>query len=304
MLQDIGQTGLKGSRLALGCMRMAGLDVAAAKEVLGTSLNLGINFFDHADIYGKGESERRFADAMAELGIQRDKLIIQSKCGIRPGFFDFSKNHILSSVEGILERLNTDYLDILALHRPDALMEPEEVAEAFYQLHKAGKVRHFGVSNQNPYQMELLQSYLDQPLAVNQLQLSPAHTPMIDSGLNVNMLNGAGINRDGGVLDYCRLKKVTIQAWSPFQVDLAKGIFFNHPDYRELTETIDQYAQQYGVSREAVVVAWILRHPAQMQVLIGSMNPERIANMLQSKYVDLSRQDWYAIYRSAGNSLP
>lgn len=304
MLQDIGQTGLKGSRLALGCMRMAGLDAAAAKEVLGTCLDLGINFFDHADIYGKGESERRFADAMAELGLKREDLIIQSKCGIRPGFFDFSKNHILSSVDGILERLNTDYLDILALHRPDALMEPEEVAEAFYQLKKSGKVRHFGVSNQNPYQMELLRSYLDQPLAVNQLQLSPAHTPMIDSGLNVNMLNGAGVNRDGGILDYCRLKKVTIQAWSPFQVDLAKGIFFNHPDYADLTATLDTYAKQYGVSREAVVVAWILRHPAKMQVLIGSMNPERIANMLQSKYVDLSRQDWYAIYRSAGNSLP
>lgn len=304
MLQDIGQTGLKGSRVALGCMRMAGLDAAAAKDVLATSLDLGINFFDHADIYGKGESERRFADAMAELGLKREDLIIQSKCGIRPGFFDFSKDHILTSVDGILERLNTDYLDILALHRPDALMEPEEVAEAFYQLKKAGKVKHFGVSNQNPYQMELLQSYLDQPLAVNQLQLSPAHTPMIDSGLNVNMLNSSGINRDGGVLDYCRLKKVTIQAWSPFQVDLAKGIFFNHPDYADLTATLDTYAQQYGVSREAIVVAWILRHPAKMQVLLGSMNPDRLANMMQSQYVDLSREDWYAIYRSAGNSLP
>lgn len=304
MLQDIGQTGLKGSRVSLGCMRMAGLDVAAAKEVLSTSLDLGINFFDHADIYGKGESERRFAGAMAELGLKREDLIIQSKCGIRPGFFDFSKEHIVTSVDGILERLNTDYLDILALHRPDALMEPEEVAEAFYQLHKAGKVRHFGVSNQKPYQMELLQSYLDQPLAVNQLQLSPAHTPMIDSGLNVNMLNGAGINRDGGVLDYCRLKKVTIQAWSPFQVDLAKGIFFNHPDYADLTATLDTYAKQYGVSREAVVVAWILRHPAKMQVLIGSMNPDRLAKMMQSQNLELSREDWYTIYRSAGNSLP
>lgn len=304
MKQQIGQTDLQGSRVALGCMRMASLDVAAASQVLAASLELGINFFDHADIYGGGESERRFAEAMAELGIQREDLIIQSKCGIRKGFFDFSKDHILSSVDGILERLKTDHLDILALHRPDTLMEPEEVAEAFHQLKKAGKVKHFGVSNQNPHQMALLQAYLDEPLVVNQLQLSPAHTPMIDSGLNVNMLNAAGINRDNGVLDYCRLNKVTIQAWSPFQVDLAKGVFFNHPDYQELTATLDQYAAQFGVSREAMVVAWILRHPAQMQVLIGSMNPDRIANMMQSKYVDLSREDWYAIYRSAGNTLP
>lgn len=304
MLQTIGQTDLVGSRVALGCMRMAGLTTAEAAAVLSASLELGINFFDHADIYGGGESERRFAGAMAELGIQRDDLIIQSKCGIRKGFFDFSKDHILTSVDGILERLNTDYLDLLALHRPDTLMEPEEVAEAFYQLKKAGKVKHFGVSNQNPYQMALLQAYLDEPLAVNQLQLSPAHTPMIDSGFNVNMLNPAGINRDHGVLDYCRLNKVTIQAWSPFQVDLAKGIFFNHPDYQDLTATLDRYAAQFGVSREAMVVAWILRHPAQMQVLIGSMNPDRIANMLQSQSVNLSREDWYAIYRSAGNVLP
>lgn len=304
MLQQIGQTDLQGSRVALGCMRMADLDVAVACQVLSTCRELGINFFDHADIYGGGESERRFAQAIAELGIKRDDLIIQSKCGIRKGFFDFSKDHIISSVEGILERLETDYLDILALHRPDTLMEPEEVAEAFYQLKKAGKVRHFGVSNQNPHQMALLQAYLDEPLAVNQLQLSPAHTPMIDSGFNVNMLNHAGISRDNGVLDYCRLNKVTIQAWSPFQVDLSKGVFFNHPDYQELTATLADYAAQFGVSREAMVVAWILRHPATMQVLIGSMNPDRIANMMQSKSVDLSREDWYAIYRSAGNLLP
>ncbi|MFA9414348.1 MULTISPECIES: aldo/keto reductase family oxidoreductase [unclassified Streptococcus] len=304
MLQPIGQTNLQGSRVALGCMRMASLDIEQAMTVLTACQELGINFFDHADIYGGGESERRFAQAQKALGIKREEMILQSKCGIRRGFFDFSKDHIFSSVDGILERLETDYLDILALHRPDTLMEPEEVAEAFYQLKKAGKVKHFGVSNQNPQQMALLQAYLDEPLAVNQLQLSPAHTPMIDSGLNVNMLNQAGVNRDNGVLEYCRLNKVTIQAWSPFQVDLAKGVFFNHPDYQDLVATLDQYAQQFGVSREAMVVAWILRHPAQMQVLIGSMNPDRIANMMQSKYVDLSREDWYAIYRSAGNVLP
>lgn len=304
MLQELGQTGLQVSRLALGCMRMAGLDVKQASQVLATCQELGINFFDHADIYGGGESERRFAQAQKHLGIKREELIIQSKCGIRKGFFDFSKEHILSSVDGILERLETDYLDVLALHRPDALMEPEEVAETFYQLKKAGKVRYFGVSNHNPQQMALLQAYLDEPLVVNQLQFSPAHTPMIDTGLNVNMNNSGAVNRDSGVLDYCRLNKVTIQAWSPFQVNLAQGLFFDHPAYQVLTQTLETSAQQFGLSREAMVVAWILRHPAQMQVLLGSMTPERLTQMADGQKVNLSREEWYTIYRSAGNSLP
>jgi predicted oxidoreductase len=283
---------------------MAGLEVAEAKQVLTRSLDLGINLFDHADIYGKGESEMRFAQAKKELGLKRDELVLQSKCGIRQGFFDFSKEHILQSVDGILSRLDTDYLDILALHRPDALMEPEEVAEAFYQLKKAGKVRYFGVSNQNPQQMALLQAYLPEPLVVNQLQFSPAHTPMIDSGFNVNMLSAAGVDRDNGVLEYCRLNKVTIQAWSPFQVDLQQGLFFDHPDYQELTKIIETIANHYGIAREAVVLAWILRHPAQMQILVGSMNPDRLTQMAEAEKIQLSRQDWYDIYRSAGNILP
>lgn len=304
MKQQLGQTDLEVSRLALGCMRMAGLDRTAAEQVLATSLDLGINFFDHADIYGKGESEKVFAQAQKDLGLKREDLLIQSKCGIRQGFFDFSKEHILQSVDGILSRLQTDYLDILALHRPDTLMEPEEVAEAFYQLKKAGKVRHFGVSNQNPQQMALLQVYLPDPLVVNQMQFSPAHTPMIDSGFNVNMLSAAGVDRDNGVLEYCRLNKITIQAWSPFQVDLGQGLFFDHPDYQNLTHTLDRYAQSYGVSREAMTLAWILRHPAKMQVLVGSMNPDRLTKMAEAGKINLSRQEWYDIYRSAGNILP
>lgn len=304
MLQAIGQTGLQGSRIALGCMRMAGLTETEASRVLGQCLDVGITFFDHADIYGGGDSERRFSQAMSRLGLSRDKIILQSKCGIRKGFFDFSKEHIMTAVDGILERLKTDYLDILALHRPDVLWEPEEVAEAFYQLRKAGKVRHLGVSNQNRFQMAFLQSYLDSPLAVNQLQLSPAHTPLFDAGLMVNMWGDKAANRDGGVVDYCRLNKVTIQAWSPFQVDLGQGLFCQHPDYHVLTETLDTYAKAYGVSSEAMVVAWILRHPASIQTIVGSMNPERLEKMARATEVNLSREDWYAIYRSAGNSLP
>lgn len=303
-MQRLGNTELEVSRLALGCMRMAAVTREEAAKVLDASLQAGITFFDHADIYGGGESELRFAQAMADAGIKREELVLQSKCGIRKGYFDFSKEHILESVDGILSRLGTDYLDVLALHRPDALMEAEEVAEAFRLLKAAGKVRHFGVSNQNPYQMELLQTYLEEPLVVNQLQLSPAHTPMIDAGLHVNMHESGAVVRDGGVLDYCQLKKITVQAWSPFQVDLGQGLLMTHPDYTELTKTLQGYADQYGVTLEAIVVAWLLRHPAKIQTIIGSMNPDRIAAMAVAEQVQLSRPEWYDIYRSAGNTLP
>lgn len=292
MLQNIGQTGIQATRIALGCMRMSDLKGKQAEEVVGTALDLGINFFDHADIYGGGLSELRFRDAIKHLNVNRDKMIIQSKCGIREGYFDFSKEYILSSVDGILERLGTEYLDFLILHRPDVLVEPEEVAEAFTKLRAEGKVKHFGVSNQNRFQMELLQSYLDEPLAVNQLQLSPAHTPMFDAGLNVNMLNKASIEHDDGIVDYCRLKRVTIQAWSPFQIDLSRGLFVNHPDYKELNETIAKLAKNYNVSSEAIVIAWILRHPAKMQAIDKAND------------IALTRKEWYDIYRSAGNILP
>ncbi|HFH7056269.1 TPA: aldo/keto reductase family oxidoreductase [Streptococcus agalactiae] len=304
MLQNIGQTGIQATRIALGCMRMSDLEGKQAEEVVGTALDLGINFFDHADIYGGGLSELRFRDAIKHLNVNHDKMIIQSKCGIREGYFDFSKEYILSSVDGILERLGTEYLDFLILHRPDVLVEPEEVAEAFTKLRAEGKVKHFGVSNQNRFQMELLQSYLDEPLAVNQLQLSPAHTPMFDAGLNVNMLNKASIEHDDGIVDYCRLKRVTIQAWSPFQIDLSRGLFVNHPDYKELNETIAKLAKNYNVSSEAIVIAWILRHPAQIQAIVGSMNPSRLKAIDKANDIALTREEWYDIYRSAGNILP
>ncbi|HEN3213226.1 TPA: aldo/keto reductase family oxidoreductase [Streptococcus agalactiae] len=291
MLQNIGQTGIQATRIALGCMRMSDLKGKQAEEVVGTALDLGINFFDHADIYGGGLSELRFRDAIKHLNVNRDKMIIQSKCGTREGYFDFSKEYILSSVDGILERLGTEYLDFLILHRPDVLVEPEEVAEAFTKLRAEGKVKHFGVSNQNRFQMELLQSYLDEPLAVNQLQLSPAHTPMFDAGLNVNMLNKASIEHDDGIVDYCRLKRVTIQAWSPFQIDLSRGLFVNHPDYKELNETIAKLAKNYNVSSEAIVIAWILRHPAKMQAIVGSMNPSRLKAIDKANDIALTRKE-------------
>lgn len=300
----LGQSGLEVSRLSLGCMRMASLDLESSKEVIKTSLDLGINFFDHADIYGGGQSEIIFGQALKALGVKREDILIQSKCGIQRGYFDFSKDHILNSVDGILERLQTNYLDVLLLHRPDALMEPQEVAEAFEILKTSGKVRHFGLSNVNPYQIELLQSHLSEPLVANQLQLSLAHTPMIDAGLQVNMLSQGAVNRDGSVLDYCRLKGITIQTWSPFLIALDKGTFFGHEDYQELNALLSQMADEKGVKPETIALAWILRHPAQMQAILGSMNPQRLKDLAAACRIKLTRQEWYQLYLAAGNFLP
>lgn len=301
---QIGASEVVASQLAHGCMRMSGLSTSEAAAVIDAAYDSGIDFFDHADIYGRGKSEEVFAAALKETSIQRSDLLLQSKVGIRKGFFDFSKEHIVSSVENILKRLDTDYLDFLLLHRPDTLMEPEEVAAAFDHLFNSGKVRHFGVSNQNRGQIELLQHYCDQSLDVNQLQFGPAHTPMIDEGLNVNMLNAESVDHTGGLLEFCRWQKITIQPWSPFQVDLGQGLFMKHPDYVKLTQTLEAYASQKGVSLEAMVMAWIFRHPAQMQPIVGSMNPERIRKMADGANVELSREEWYDIYMSGGRILP
>lgn len=300
----VGTTNIKASQMVLGCMRMASLTAEEAIAVVSQAVESGVNFFDHADIYGAGESEVRFAQAIKKAGVSRDQLLIQSKAGIRKGQFDFSKEHLLASVDGILERLETDYLDFFLLHRPDALVEPEEVAEAFDQLQKSGKVRHFGVSNHNPMQIELLQKHVPMKLVANQLQFGPAHTAMIDAGLNVNMQANAGINRDGGILDYCRLNDITIQPWSPYQVDLDQGLFIKHPDYVVLTETLTRIAATYNVTLEALVMAWIVRHPANMQPIIGSMNPKRIRQIALGSEIKLTREEWYEIYLSTGNRLP
>lgn len=294
---------IKVSRIGLGCMRMASLSASDAQSVIESCIDNGINFFDHADIYGEGKSEEVFSKALSLTSFQRENLVIQSKLGIRQGYYDFSKEHIIQSVEGILSRLELDYLDILLLHRPDALMESQEVAEAFDALHLSGKVRNFGVSNHNPYQIELLKKDVKQKLIINQLQFGPAHTLMIDEGINVNTKFDGAIQRGGDILNYCRLNDVTIQPWSPFQVDLNQGLFMNHPDYKNLTATIENMSEKYQVSFEAVVIAWILRHPAKMQPIVGSMNPERIKHISQATSFSLTRQEWYDIYRSAGNAI-
>ena len=298
-----GTTGLSVPAVALGCMRLTRLSDEEAKTYVRTALELGANFFDHADIYGGGQSEAIFGRAIR--GIPREKLLIQSKCGIVPGKrYDFSKQHILESVDGSLSRLGVDYLDSLLLHRPDALMEPEEVAEAFSVLLESGKVRHFGVSNQNPMQMALLEKALPVPISVNQLQLSLTNCTMISQGMEVNMATPNAAARDGYVLDYCRLHGITIQPWSPFQYGMFEGVFLGSEKFPALNAAIDSIAAKYGVTPVTVTVAWLLRHPARFQPIIGSMNLSRIREAIAASDLVLTRQEWYDLYLAAGNILP
>ncbi|MNH83355.1 Oxidoreductase YdhF [compost metagenome] len=300
----LGSSTLDVPVIAVGCMRINSLDKPEAERFVQTALEEGANFFDHADIYGSGACEEIFADAIHMNADIREKIILQSKCGIRQGMFDFSKEHILESVDGILKRLRTDYLDVLLLHRPDTLVEPEEVAEAFDLLESSGKVRHFGVSNQNPMQIQLLKKFVKQPLVANQLQLSITNSTMISSGFNVNMENEAAVNRDGSILDYCRLSDITIQPWSPFQYGFFEGVFLGSDKFPELNQKIDEIAGKYGVSNTTIAVAWLLRHPAHMQPVIGTMNIERLQDCCKAGDVHLTREEWYSIYRAAGNVLP
>lgn len=299
----LGSTSLEVSQVALGCMRMSELSLNNAVKVLETSLENGINFFDHADIYGKGEAEKIFAQAVKETSIPREKMIIQSKCGIRDGFYDFSKEHILNSVDGILDRLKTDYLDVLALHRPDTLMEPTEIAEAFDILQSSGKVRYFGVSNQGPMQVELIERAINQKLMVNQLQFGLKHAGMVAYGMNNNMENEAGIYRDGGILEYSRLKKMTIQAWSPYQFGYFDGVFLGNSQFKKLNDVIDEMAHKYSVTDTGIATAWINRHPANIQTIIGTMNPSRIEAVALASEINLSREDWYKLYQASGYEL-
>ena len=288
----------------MGTGRIHALEPAALDKLLGSALDAGITFFDHADVYGGGESETVFAAAVKRLGWRREQMVLQSKCGIRKGQFDFSQEHILAAVDGSLKRLGTDYLDVLLLHRPDALVEPAEVAAAFGSLQSSGKVRAFGVSNQNPNQIELLQRAVTQKLLFNQLQLSVAFTPMIDAGIHVNMGDAAAVVRDGGTLDYCRLKDITVQAWSPFQYGFFEGAFLGSPKFAQLNQVIDRIANERGVANTAIAVAWISRHPARIQTIIGTTNPQRVRDLARSQEFQLSRAEWYEIYLAAGNILP
>lgn len=302
----LGVSDLEVPVIAVGFWRLnRNTDLKTAEDFIRTAMENGANFFDHADIYSGGEAEKIFSEAIGMNASLREKMFIQSKCGIEPGkSFNFSKKHILESVDGSLKRLNTDYLDVLLLHRPDTLFEPEEVCEAFDILKSSGKVRNFGVSNENMWQMEYLRRNLNVPLVANQMQLSIAHCPMIQAGLNVNMFNDSAVDRGAGIIEYCRMNKITIQAWSPFQHGFAKGTFIDNPDFPELNLKLQELADKYGVSKTTIVMSWLLSHPAKIQPITGTLKKERVLECIKAADVTLDRDEWYAIYMSAGNILP
>ncbi len=301
------QTTLTGSNIILGLMRIAELDDQQIRALVGTARDSGINFFDHADVYGGNHGcERRFGDAVTFSPAERESVIIQSKVGIRNGFWDFSTEHILESVDTTLAALRTDYLDVLLLHRPDALVEPDEVAAAFDTLESLGKVRNFGVSNQTPAQVELLKRSVKQPLAFNQVQLSITHAPLIAAGMATNMAGlDQSIDRDNGILDYARLNDITLQAWSPFQKGFFDGVFIgDRENFGPLNDALDEIAAAHGVTPTGIAVAWITRHPATMQVVLGTTKPERVIESAAGSELPLSREEWYRLFTAAGHTLP
>ena len=295
------------SEVVLGLMRISEMTVDQVEDLIESALAVGINAFDIADCYGHGKCEQILGEVLKRRPDLREKMWIQSKCGIRMEeftYFDFSKEHILEAVDGILERLNVDYIDSLLLHRPDALMEPVEIAEAFDLLKSQGKVIDFGVSNQNPMMMALIQKDINQPLVANQLQLSAAFTPSFDAGFHVNMKQEAGIVRDSSIFEYCRLHDVVIQAWSVLQFDYFGGVFLGSEKYPELNHVLNRLAEKYHVSPSAVAIAWVLRYPAKMQAVIGTTKKARVAEAAKAAEIQLTRKEWYEIYLAAGNDLP
>ena len=303
----LGQDDKELSEIVLGMMRIEDKSVKEVEELVETALSVGINAFDLADIYGRGRCEELLGLVLKNRPDLREKMWIQSKCGIRIEeftYFDFSKEYILQSVDGILERLQVDYLDSLLLHRPDALMESDQVAEAFDLLYKQGKVRDFGVSNQNPMMMELLKKDVKQPLAVNQLQLSAAFTPGFESGFHVNMEDSQAAMRDGSIFEYCKLHDVVIQAWSVLQFGYFKGNFVGNEKFQALNQVLDRLAFKYGVTPSTIAISWILRYPAKMQAVVGTTNPKHLREVSQAANFSLTRKEWYEIYLAAGNNLP
>ena len=295
------------SEIVLGMMRIEDKSVKEVEELVETALSVGINAFDLADIYGRGRCEELLGLVLKNRPDLREKMWIQSKCGIRIEeftYFDFSKDYIIKSVDGILQRLKIDHLDSLLLHRPDALMESDQVAEAFDLLYKQGKVRNFGVSNQNPMMMELLKKDVKQPLAVNQLQLSAAFTPGFEAGFHVNMEGDKAAVRDGSVFEYCKLNDMVIQAWSVLQFGYFKGNFVGNEKFQQLNQVLNRLALKYSVSPSAIAIAWVLRYPAKMQAVVGTTNPKHLREVSQAANFSLTRKEWYEIYLAAGNNLP
>lgn len=306
----VGPSGLLGPNVVLGMMRIADKSDDEVRRLVSAARDAGIVYFDHADVYGNEVHgcEARFADAMRLSPSDRADVIIQTKAGIvREGpYFDFSYDHIMSSVNGSLKALKTDYIDVLLLHRPDALVEPHEVAQAFDELEASGKVRHFGVSNHTPRQIDLLKTAVRQPIVANQLQLSITHAPIVAQGVAANMhgLDQSVTLDGGGILDYCRIEQITVQAWSPYQAGFFTGVFLDSPDHPQLNAVLGRLAAKYEVSALAIATAWITRHPAGIQVVLGTTTPERVTAAAMGSDIALTRAEWYEIFRAADYRVP
>jgi predicted oxidoreductase len=302
-------TDLTVPNVVLGAMRIGDLSDDEIRVLVDTARAAGIDFFDHADMYRRElhECERRFSQALRLSPAERDEITIQTKAGVVTDgpYIDCSYEHLIEATEGSLKALDTDRIDILLLHRSDALVEPEEVARAFDELAAAGKVRAFGVSNHTPGQIELLRRFVRQPIVVNQLQLSITHAPIITQGLSPNMLDEPqSIVRDGGgIVDYCRLNDITIQAWAPLRAGFLKDVFLGSADYPDLNALIDRLAAKYAATPIAIATAWITRHPAQMQVVLGTTTPDRITESARGSAISLTRAEWYELFRAAGHRV-
>lgn len=298
--------GVNASRMMMGCMRIADKPLVQTEKLIVEAVRAGVNAFDLADIYGGGNSERVFGVAVKDLKLNREDYMVQTKCGIRRAdfgpYYDFSHEHILASVDNSLKRLNTEYIDVLLLHRQDALIEPEEVASAFAKLRAAGKVRAFGVSNATALQIQMLEKY-GVDVAVNQMQFSLGHTLLVDTGLYVNNDQSEAATRAGDTLEYCRLKNITLQAWSPLQHGFFGGMFIGNENFPALNAELNRLAEKYNVTPAAIACAWILRHPAKMQVVTGTTKPERMREMCAGADIDLTREEWYALYTATGKTI-
>lgn len=294
------------SRVVQGCMRISRIDQQAVDALLKTDLECGINYFDHSDVYGGGSCETKFGQFLKDNPGSREKMFIQTKCGLRNRMYDSSKKQILACADRSLERFGIEYIDFLLIHRPDLICDPEEVAEAFTTLYEQGKVRHFGVSNHSPMQIELLKKYLGDkiPVCANQLQFSLVHNNMLDCNANVNVDDASAMSHDGYLLDYCRLNDITIQPWSPFQGKQGEGIFIDNPNYPELNEKMQEIADRYNITKTGLAIAWILRHPAKMQPIIGTTNVERVRQIAEAADVTITHDEWYELYKSTGRILP
>lgn len=312
----LGKTSLDIPAMALGIMRMGTRTPEEGAAAINAAYKAGTNFIDSADIYGRGNSERIFGKALKLSDVNREDLFIQSKTGIvldpkenhgslaYGSRYEFTKKHILDAVDGILKRMDIDYLDSLVLHRPDILMDLEGIREAFDILQASGKVRFFGVSNFNPAQFKMLQNVVSQQLMFNQLQFSLMHTGMIDFGLHTNMTDEDSINHDDGLLEFLRMNHITLQAWSPFQYGNFEGTFIDNPNFPELNKKLQEIGDKYGVGKNAIAAAWILRWPGQVQVIMGTMTPAHILDSAKGADIELTNQEWYDLYFSAGHDLP